>query len=88
MTSLVMGLPLDLEFRTKGQLATDICADSYVDGLALDFICGVEVYGGSTRLGTSSRPTSQAYVLRIASSFVITLAGGRSSPAPRRRNAW
>ena len=24
--SLVMGLPLDLEFRTKGQLAIDICA--------------------------------------------------------------
>ena len=27
VTSLVTGLPLDLEFRTKGQLAMDICAD-------------------------------------------------------------
>ncbi len=35
--SLVMGLPLDLEFRTKGQLAMDICADCYADGLAFDF---------------------------------------------------
>jgi hypothetical protein len=30
VTSLVMGLPLDLEFRTKGQLAMDICADRLV----------------------------------------------------------
>ena len=41
--SLVMGLPLDLEFRTKGQLAIDICADAYADGLRFDFICGDEV---------------------------------------------
>ena len=33
--SLVMGLPLDLEFRTKGQLAIDICADAYADGIRL-----------------------------------------------------
>jgi len=48
--SLVMGLPLDLRFRTKGQLAIDICADAYADGLAFDFICGDEVYGSCTRL--------------------------------------
>ena len=59
MTSLVMGLPLDLEFRTKGQLATDICADCYVDGLAFDFICGDEVYGSCTRCGSSSRPRAR-----------------------------
>ena len=47
--SLVMGLPLDLEFRTRGQLAIDICADAYADGLrGFDFICGDEVYGGCT----------------------------------------
>ena len=48
--SLVMGLPLDLEFRTKGQLAIDICADAYADGLSFDFACGDEVYGGCTQL--------------------------------------
>src|SRR5467141_3800462 len=31
--SLAMGLPPDLEFRTKGQLATDLCAEVYADGL-------------------------------------------------------
>ena len=30
--SLVTGLPLDLGFRTKGQLAIDICTDAYADG--------------------------------------------------------
>ena len=48
--SLVMGLPLDLEFRTKGQLAIDICADCYADGLTFDFACGDEVYGSCTQL--------------------------------------
>ena len=50
MTSLVMVLPLDLEFRTKGQLAVDTCADCYADGLEFDFACGDEVYGSCTRL--------------------------------------
>jgi SRSO17 transposase len=40
--SLVMGLPLDLEFRTKGQLAIDICTDAYADGVRFDFACGDE----------------------------------------------
>ena len=76
VTSLVMGLPLALEFRTKGQLATDICADCYAGGLRFDFICGDEVYGSCTRLREFLEAEGQAYVLRVASNFVITLAGG------------
>ena len=74
--SLVMGLPLDLEFRTKGQLAMDICADCYADGLEFDFICGDEVYGSCTQLRRFLEAEGQAYVLRVASSFMITLAPG------------
>src|SRR5271169_749960 len=76
VTSLVMGLPLDLEFRTKGQLAMDICADCYADGLTFDFICGDEVYGNCTTLREFLEAEGQAYVLRVASSFMITLAPG------------
>ena len=76
VTSLVMGLPLDLQFRTKGQLAMDICADCYADGLKFDFACGDEVYGGCTRLREFFEASGQAYVLRVASSFMITLALG------------
>jgi SRSO17 transposase len=74
--SLAMGLPPGLRFRTKGQLAIDVCADAYADGLAFDFICGDEVYGSSTELRDFLEAEGQAYVLRVASSFMITLAAG------------
>ncbi len=76
VASLVMGLPPDLEFRTKGQLAIGICAEAHADGLKFDFICGDEVYGGCTRLREHFEESGQAYVLRVASSFMITLAPG------------
>jgi SRSO17 transposase len=48
--SLVMGLPVDLAFRAKGQLAIDICAGALADGIRFDFMCGDEVYGNCTGL--------------------------------------
>jgi SRSO17 transposase len=74
--SLAMGLPPDLEFRTKGQLAIDVCAEAYADGLAFDFACGDEVYGSCTMLREFFEERGQAYVLRVASSFQLTLAPG------------
>jgi SRSO17 transposase len=74
--SLAMGLPLGLVFRTKGQLAIDVCADADADGLAFDFICGDEVYGSCTELREYLEDRGQAYVLRVASNFMITLAPG------------
>jgi SRSO17 transposase len=76
VASIRMGLPQDLEFRTKGQLAIDICADAYADGLTFDFACGDEVYGSCTQLREFFEQRGQAYVLRVASSFVLTLASG------------
>jgi hypothetical protein len=35
-----MGLPLDLEFRTKGQLAIDLAGRALADGITFDFFCG------------------------------------------------
>jgi SRSO17 transposase len=74
--SLVTGLPLDLEFRTKGQLAIDIFTAAYADGIRFDFACGDEVYGSCTRLRQFFEEQGQAYVLRVASNFMITLPGG------------
>lgn len=74
--SLVTGLPLDLRFRTKGQLAIDILSDARADGLAFDFVCGDEVYGSCTELRRFLEGHGQAYVLRVASSFILTLAAG------------
>ncbi|MFZ0186727.1 MAG: transposase [Streptosporangiaceae bacterium] len=76
VTSLVMGLPPDLGFRTKGQLAKDICADCYAGRLSFDVACGDEVYGSCTRLREFFEERGQAYVLRVASDFTLVLAPG------------
>lgn len=49
-TASRMGLPQDLEFATKGQLATQILAQTHADGLVFGFVCGDEVYGSSPDL--------------------------------------
>ncbi len=74
--SRLMGLPADLEFRTKGQLAIDISKDAADDGIWPDFYCGDEVYGTCTQLREHFEATGQAYVPRVPSNFVITLAAG------------
>jgi SRSO17 transposase len=74
--SLVTGLPLDLRFRTKGQLAADVLDDAYADGLSFDFACGDEVYGSCTELREFLEDRGQAYVLRVATSFTFALAPG------------
>jgi SRSO17 transposase len=74
--SLIMGLPPDLVFRTKGQLAIDICTDTFADGIRFDFICGDEVYGNCTQLRSFLEGCGQAYVLRVPSNFHLTLAAG------------
>jgi SRSO17 transposase len=74
VASLVTGLPPDLAFRTKGDLAVDVLEDARADGVAFDFVCGDEVYGSSTRLREYLQARGQAYVLRVASNFRVTLA--------------
>jgi SRSO17 transposase len=72
--SLVMGLPDDLVFRTKGELAIDVLAESFADGVRFDFACGDEVYGACTKLREFLEARRQAYVLRVPCSFHLTLA--------------
>jgi len=72
---VVMALPLDLEFKTKGQLAAGILADAFGEGISLDFVCGDEVYGSCTELREYLEERGQGYVLRVPSNFRLTLAG-------------
>jgi len=76
VTALAAGLPPGLRFRTKGQLAADVLSEAYADGAAFDFVLGDEVYGASPDLREYLESRGQAYVLRVASSFTLTLAGG------------
>ena len=78
--SLRMGLPDDLVFRTKGQLAIDICAEARADGTRFEFLCGDEVYGHCTELREFCEQAGQGYVLRVPSTFRLTLARGVTVP--------
>ena len=85
--SLKTGLPLDLAFRTKGQLAIDICKDAAGDGVTFDFACADEVYGNCTELREFFEASGQAYVLRVPSNFTLTLASGVTATCAGRSAA-
>ena len=72
-----MGLPLELEFRTKGQLAIDVAAEALADGIRFDFFCGDEVYGSCTELREFFEARDQGYVLRVPRNFRLTLGSSR-----------
>src|ERR1035437_647805 len=74
--SLVTALPLDLEFKTKGELAIGIFDNAMADGLRPDFVCGDEVYGNCTKLREHLEQEKQGYVLRVPKTFRITMGDG------------
>ncbi len=74
--SLVTALPLDLRFKTKGELAIEICDEVAADGLVPDFVCGDEVYGNCTKLREHLEQGKQGYVLRVPRNFRITMRDG------------
>jgi len=76
VAAVITGLPLDLAFRTKGELAIDILADAYADGVRLDFVVGDEVYGACPALRAFLEGHRQAYVLRVRSTFTLTMGAG------------
>ena len=71
------GLPAGLAFATKGELAVQILADAYADGLVTDFVCGDEVYGSCPVLRCYLEEHARGYVLRVAKTFLLSLGGGR-----------
>jgi SRSO17 transposase len=76
ITAITTGLPLNLAFATKGELAIDLLKDAYADGVRLDFVAGDEVYGACTKLRAFLQEHDQAYVLRVRATFTLTLGGG------------
>jgi SRSO17 transposase len=90
-----MGLPAQLAFATKGELAVQILTDAYADGMVTDFICGDEVYGSCPVLRRYLEERAQGYVLRVARTFLLPLGGGRQlscaevvSTQLRARRRW
>ena len=72
---LIMGLPLDLGFRTKGQLAIDVCGGAYADGIRFDFACGDET---SDAVKLSSCLGKFRGRVGECGGFVVVLAGGQA----------
>jgi len=58
----------------RGHPKLRLCASCHADQTGFDFICGNEVYGGCTQLREFFEVRGQAYVLRVASKFMVTLA--------------
>lgn len=76
VTAITTALPLDLAFRTKGELAVELLSEAFSDGVRVDVVVGDEVYGACTTLRTFLERRGQAYVPRVRSAFTITLGGG------------
>ena len=70
------GVPDEITFETKPQLAGDLLQHAHDQGIRAGFVAGDEVYGGrDLRQGIRARGTG--YVLAIRSNYPVTLPPGR-----------
>lgn len=72
-----MGIPDDVVFRTKPQLAIDITTDAIAEGVMPPWCVGDEVYGRSSELRKHLETHRAGYVLRVGAAFHLTLATGQ-----------
>ncbi|HXL93505.1 MAG TPA: IS701 family transposase [Streptosporangiaceae bacterium] len=70
------GVPDEVMFATKPQLAGDLLEQAHGRGIRAGFIAGDEVYG-SLDLRKSIRERGTGYVLAVRSNHVVTLPSGR-----------
>src|SRR5579872_4057856 len=70
------GVPDEIMFATKPQLADDLLQHAHDRGIRAGFTAGDEVYGGlELRKGIRERGTG--YVLAVRSNYTLTMASGR-----------
>ncbi len=72
-----LGIPADVEFTTKPQLAQDILADMIADATIPPWIAGDEVYGRSGKLRTFVEDNEIGYVMRVGCAFTVEPAPGQ-----------
>jgi SRSO17 transposase len=70
------GVPGEIMFKTKPQLADDLLQHAHDQGIRAGFVAGDEVYGGRD-LRKSIRARGAGYVLAVRSSYAVTLPSGR-----------
>jgi SRSO17 transposase len=72
-----LGVPADVVFKTKPQLAQDILADMIADATMPPWAAGDEVYGRSSTLRTFLEDNAIGYVLRVGCAFTVEMSAGR-----------
>ena len=70
------GVPDEIMFKTKPQLADDLLQHAHDQGIRAGFVAGDEVYGGRD-LRKSIRARGTGYVLAVRSNYAVTLPSGR-----------
>jgi SRSO17 transposase len=75
------GIPDDLEFATKPQLAAEIVKELFTEGRCPPWATGDEVYGRDTRLRQVLEDSRTGYVLKVPCSFRVTLPTGQKARA-------
>jgi len=79
------GVPGEIMFQTKPQLAGDLLQHAHDQGIRAGFVAGDEVYGGRD-LRKSIRARGTGYVLAVRSSYAVTLPSGRRLSAKTASN--
>jgi SRSO17 transposase len=77
----VAGIPEDLKFQTKPQLAAEMIKEVIAEGRCPPWVTGDEVYGRDAKLRTLLEDQSTGYVLKIPCSFRVTLPTGQKTRA-------
>jgi SRSO17 transposase len=71
------GIPDDLTFKTKPQLAAEMVEQLIAEGRCPPWVTGDEVYGRDARLRSSLEDRHTGYALKIPCSFRLTLPTGQ-----------
>ena len=74
------GVPDEVMFATKPQLADALLARAHGRGIRTAFVAGDEVYGG-VELRRGIRARGSGYVMAVRSNHMVTLPSGRRMPA-------
>jgi SRSO17 transposase len=71
------GIPADLEFATKSQLAAEIVRQLLAERCCPPWVTGDEVYGRDAKLRQALEDSHIGYVVKIPCSFRVTLPAGQ-----------
>jgi len=79
------GVPEDVVFQTKPQLAVDILTDLDTAGVLPPWVVGDEVYGRDSALRAFCEDRGVGYVLGVPCSFTVALTSRRKARADQAR---